>query len=336
MFIRCLPKPHRVWFSRSGYLLLLAFGWLPIAFAQNEAIAPDKTDPATAQAPATPQTSPGSEAGSSSTEPVIGPGDELDVIVWRAPDLAQHTRVSSAGEIYMPLLGYVHIAGLTSEEAQALIEKRLMDGHFLQSPYVTIYVKDYASAGISVAGEVNKPGVYSALGRHQLLDIFQAAGGLTEKAGKVVTIAHRDHPNDVVSLTLSSDPAEMAQRNLELLPGDSVMVSKAGIVYVLGEVNKPGGFVMNESGGTTVLRVIAAAGGPSQLASLGGTKMLRRTPDGLKEIPVPLKKILRAKAPDVPLQPEDILYVPSSSAKRIVNASALLTTIGTASIYRIP
>jgi polysaccharide export outer membrane protein len=347
IFMSCCTKLHRIWLSCCEYLLL-AFVLLPNAHGQNDGKPTDKAAAAKPQAseqadsfgPKTqnvpPQIGQNSAGRGNPAEPFIGPGDELDVTVWGVPELAQHTRVSSSGEIYMPLIGYVQMAGFTTDEAQALIQKRLVDGDFLKSPHVTIYVKDYASAAISVAGEVNRPGVYSAVGPHRLLDIFQAAGGFSEKAGNLATISHRDRPNDVVNLTLSRDPTKMAGSNVELLPGDKVVVSRAGIVYVLGEVNKPGGFMMNDNGGTTVLRVIVAAGGPNQAASLGGTKMLRHTSNGLKEIPVPLKKILHAKLPDMPLQPEDILYVPNSSAKRIMNAGSLLTAIGSASIYRIP
>ena len=128
----------------------------------------------------------------------------------------------------------------------------------------------------------------------------------------------------------------MAQSNVEIQPGDTVVVPGAPIVYVLGEVNKPGGYVLGSGGGVTVLRVVAAAGGPTRGASLGGAKMLRRTPNGLQEVPIPLKKILSAKAPDVPLEPDDIIFVPNSKMKEILNGGVLATTLGTAALYRIP
>jgi len=115
-----------------------------------------------------------------------------------------------------------------------------------------------------------------------------------------------------------------------------VVVPGAPIVYVLGEVGKPGGYVLGSVAGVTVLRVVAAAGGPTRNASVGSTKMLRRTSNGLKEVPVPLKNILRAKAPDIPLEPDDIIFVPNSRMKEALNATALATTLGTVALYRIP
>jgi polysaccharide export outer membrane protein len=113
-----------------------------------------------------------------------------------------------------------------------------------------------------------------------------------------------------------------------------VVVPAAPIVYVLGEVNKPGGYVLGSSG-ETVLRVVAAAGGPTRDASLGGTKMLRRTPNGMQQVPVPLKNLLRAKAADIPLEADDIIFVPNSRIKQVLNGCALATTLSTAALYRI-
>ena len=129
----------------------------------------------------------------------------------------------------------------------------------------------------------------------------------------------------------------MARNNVDLQPGDTVVVPEAGIVYVLGEVNKPGGFVMNASGGVTVLQVVAAAGGPTRMASYGGVKIIRRTPSGLHEVAVPLKPLLNAKVPDLPVQAGDILYIPNSKAKSaLASSTSLITSAGQSAIYRIP
>ena len=96
------------------------------------------------------------------------------------------------GNISMPLVGYIRVAGLSSSEAEEAIETQLRQNNVVNNPQVSVYVKEYTSGGISVAGEVLKPGVYSALGPHRLFDILQAAGGLTERAANTVTISHRE------------------------------------------------------------------------------------------------------------------------------------------------
>jgi polysaccharide export outer membrane protein len=266
---------------------------------------------------------------------VLGPGDEVEIAVYGAPDLSEHTRVSAEGNISMPLIGYVRVAGLTSSEAEGAIEAQLRQGNIVNDPQVSLYVKEYTSGNISVAGEVAKPGAYSALGPHRLFDVLQAAGGLTEKAANRAVISHRGSEKPM-TVELPKDPSQMALNNVEILPGDTVVVPAAPIVYMLGEVSKPGGYVLNSINGVTLLRVFAAAGGPTHAASVGGTKMVRRTPSGLQELKVPLKNILRAKAPDIPVQADDIIYVPSSRIKEVLNAGALATTLSTVAIYRIP
>jgi polysaccharide biosynthesis/export protein len=243
-------------------------------------------------------------------------------------------RVGDSGEVSMPLVGSLYLAGLSSDEAQQLIEERLADGNFVNHPHVAVYVKEYTTEGISLMGEVNRPGVYSALGAHRLVDLIQTAGGLTNKAGKTVTVAHRDDPTHSITLTLSPDAAKAEENNIKLLPGDTIVVSKAGIVYVVGEVNRPGGFVM-EDNKITASQVLAMAAGPTSTAALNRTKMIRHTPEGLKDIPLPLKKVLEAKIPDIELQPDDIIWVPSSRTKAIASSttSTIISTAASLAIY---
>jgi polysaccharide export outer membrane protein len=266
---------------------------------------------------------------------VIGPGDELEVTVYGAPDLSGHPRVSADGNISMPLIGYVRIAGLSSSEAEAAIEAVLRQNNVVNDPQVSVYVKEYTSSGISVAGEVIKPGFYSAVGPHRLFDVLQAAGGTTDKAANKVMISHRGQ-KDATTLSISKNPAEMTASNVELQPGDTVVVPRAGIVYVLGEVTRPGGYVLNSSGGITVLQVVAVAGGPTHLASAGKTRLLHRTENGFQEQQIDVTKLLRGKAHDVSLRDEDILFVPSSRIKTVLNASTLVSSAATTAIYRVP
>jgi polysaccharide export outer membrane protein len=272
---------------------------------------------------------------SESSTLVISSGDEVEVTVYGAPDLSKHARVSADGNISMPLIGYVKVAGLNSSEAEGAIGNEFRRHHVLNDPQVSVYVKEYTGSGISVTGEVAKPGVYSAVGPHRLFDILQSAGGLTDKAADAITISHRGSDNPI-RVELPKDPGELSRVNVELLPGDTVVVPAAPIVYVLGEVTKPGGYVLNSKTGVTLLRVVAAAGGPTHDASVGDTKMLRTTPSGLNQLQVPLKNIMQAKAPDMPVQAEDIIYVPRSRIKAALSPGMLLNTVASVAIYRVP
>jgi polysaccharide export outer membrane protein len=326
----------------SQLVVLGIIGTLQIALAQNSGVLQEPIR----QADVTSESSnidPRPLSGSPERKPVpangstliIGPGDELEVTVYGAADLSGHARVSADGNISIPLIGSVRIAGLSSSEAEGAIEAQLRQGNVVNDPQVSVYVKEYTSSGISVAGEVTKPGFYSAVGPHRLFDVLQAAGGPTDKAANKVMISHRDQ-KDVTTLSISKNPAEMAASNVELQPGDTLVVPKAGIVYVLGEVTRPGGYVLNSTGGITVLQVVAVAGGPTHAASAGKTRLLRRTENGFQEQQIDLKKLLRGKTQDVSVRDEDILFVPASGIKTVLNASALVTTVGTAAIYHVP
>jgi polysaccharide biosynthesis/export protein len=323
--------------------VLASFGFLQVAVAQNGSLPQDATHQGNVTTePSRIATRPLAASPEQKTTPptnssalVIGPGDEVELTVYGAPDLSQHTRVNADGNISMPLIGYVRMAGLSSSEAEAAIETQLRQNNVVNDPQVSVYVKEYTGSGISVAGEVAKPGFYSALGPHRLFDVLQAAGGPTDKAANKVVISHRDQ-KDATTLYISKDPAEMAASNVDLQPGDTVVVPKAGIVYVLGEVTRPGGYVLNSTGGITVLQVVAVAGGPTHVASAGKTRLLRRTENGFQEQSVDLKKLLRGKAHDVSVQDQDILFIPSSTIKTAMNAGALLATVSTAAIYHVP
>jgi polysaccharide export outer membrane protein len=322
-----------------------SFGFLQVALSQDSGSTPNlghREDPPpqreTSKEPVAPVQPVGSSGSASRVETnssalVLGPGDELDVTVYGAPDLSGHTRVSASGNISIPLIGYVRVAGLTSSEAEATIEAQLRKKNVVNNPQVSVYAKEYTNSGISVSGEVVKPGFYTALGPHRLFDVLQAAGGPTDRAAHKVMITHRGDA-ETTTLSISKNPSEMATSNVVLRPGDMVVVPKAGIVYVLGEVTRPGGYVLNSTGGITVLQVGAVAGGPTHVASAGKTRLLRKTENGFEEQQIDLKKLLRGKAHDISVRDEDILFVPTSGVKSVLNTSALVASMGSAAIYR--
>lgn len=242
----------------------------------------------------------------------IGVGDLIEMTVYNIPELATKTRVSSKGDMYCPLIGYMHVAGLTLEQAQGAIEERLES--FVKSPHVTLFVAEYASQGASIMGEVTKPGIYPVLGQQHLFDLISAAGGLTDKSGRTLTVTHRSDPDKTITVELPRTLKDNSETNVAIYPGDTVIVSKADIVYVVGDVLRPSG-VMMDSGGLTVLQALAMAGGTGHTAKLNGTTILRKEATGMTEVHLDLKKMMQAKAPDIQLQANDILIVPTSTGK---------------------
>ena len=306
-------------FNVAGAVLLafvLTSGWPKWALAQDQPSATfdGNTTPAPPKVGA-------AEPSKESAPLTLGAGDLVEVSVYDVPELNTRSRIGSDGDIYLPLVGYVHIAGLTVDEAQELIEKRFSDGGFVKSPHVTVFVDQYASQGATVLGQVNKPGVYPVLGDVRLFDLISAAGGLADKAGNSVTLTHRAEPHKPIILPISHNIGDHPNSNVRILAGDTIVVRKADIVYVVGDVRNPTGILM-ERGSLTVLQAIALAGGTTKTSKLNGTKLIHKGPQGMAETAVPLKKILEAKAQDLPMKPDDILFVPSSAVKLALQSTS--------------
>ena len=323
-------RNHR-FLLRSLYVFLVASCSLHL-LAQTP-ITQEAPQPAPANETATPQ----SARLLANSNVKLGIGDLIEISVFGVPDLSTKARISGSGDVYLPLIDYVHVAALTTDEAQELIQKRLEDGGFVRGPHVSIFVNESASQAITLVGEVNHPGAYPAIGERRLFDLISAAGGLTDKAGRNVTIERRGDPGQKIELQLSSNLTEDTQENVDIFPGDTIIVSRAGIVYVVGDVAHPSGFRI-EDNTLTVLKALALVGGGTRTSSLGKTRILRQTPNGTQEIPVNLKKILYAKAPDMPLMKGDVLFIPGSAAKTAAYrgaeaALAMSTTLAVVAVH---
>jgi polysaccharide export outer membrane protein len=245
----------------------------------------------------------------------ISSGDLLDISVYGVPDLTQKVRVSNSGDAYFPLLGSVHVDGLTVEDAQFAVEKKLVDGGIMKNPHVSIFVSEYSS-GVSMLGLIQRPGIYPLLGTRRLYDMISAAGGLSPGAGQLVTITHRSDPMNPILITLTSDPQLSAQNNIEIKQGDTLEISKAGVVYVVGEVARASGLIMESGQNLSVMKAVALSGGTTRLAALDSAKIIRKDEKGNPvEVPVQLKQMFQGKAPDVQLVAEDILFIPTSAGK---------------------
>jgi polysaccharide export outer membrane protein len=285
---------------RISFVFLVALCWSGVDTFSQERIA------------AVPPTAP---PAANPSELVIGEGDLLQVTLYGVADFNQQVRVTPAGDISLPMIGAVHVKGLSSSQAETLIEKDLREGRFFNEPQVTVLQKELATQGVSVLGEVQKPGVYPVLGARKLFDMLSVAGGTTPKAGREFLISHRANPGDTYKVVASKDDEKQMEANVDVIPGDTILVTKAPIVYVVGDVRLPGGFVVDKGTGLSILQALALAQGATATASLNGCKLIHKTPDGAKETPIHLKKILEGKAEDVNLQSDDILFVPHSAAK---------------------
>jgi polysaccharide biosynthesis/export protein len=266
----------------------------------------------------------------------IAPGDVLDIGEFHTPEFHSVVRVSAAGTVKLPMLDEVRLEGMSELDAGRAISAELLSRGILNHPQVSVLVTAFVGQDVSILGEVARPGVYPYTAHHRLFDMISAASGLGPAAGAVVNIYHRGDPETAHPVPLDPNGAEGgADRNPELAPGDIVQVTRAGLVYVVGDVIRPGGFIVDPTQQFTVLKALSLAWGPSQNAAASKALLIREESGGRTVTTLNLKRMLRGKDPDQPIRAHDILFVPDSAAKNLFNRtieSAIQSAAGV-SIY---
>ncbi len=267
----------------------------------------------------------------------IEPGDLLDVSEFHTPEFRSTVRVTAAGTVSLPMVGDVTVLGMDEPQAAHAIAVVLMERGMLRHPQVAVLVISSVGQDVSILGEVMRPGVYAYGMHHRLLDLIAAAAGTSPAAGTLAYVYHRDDPATVHIVVLDRSGASSdAQHNPELQPGDTVQMSRTGLVYVVGDVIRPGGFGLEPGQPMTVLQAVSLAWGPSQNAALNKMLLIREQKGGGRTVTtLNLKRMLRGQDPDVPIGERDILFVPDSAVKNLWNRtmeSVVQSTAGV-SIY---
>lgn len=304
----------------------------------------------------------------------VGSGDVLTIEVFDVPELSREVRVSDAGFISLPLLPVrIQVNGLTNAQVEEKVAELLQANGLVSHPQVNVSVKEQHSQPITVVGAVKMPQVIQATRPIRLLEALSDAGGIADDAGNTVLLTRQvkkeapasTNPEPLGDGTPNVDAAappvaDKAQSdgalqpetmsinlfdlldrndpkaNVPLIAGDVVSVPRAGIVYVVGAVNHPGGFVLQADGNRmTSLKAIALAQGTASTAKLGDAVILRKDPatGTTHEIPVNLKRVMQRKDEDAALEANDVFFVPDSAGKRMLHtmgAAALSMTTGVA------
>ncbi len=263
---------------------------------------------------------------------VLGPEDQIIVHAFQAPEITNSPiQIGGDGYVNLPLVGRVKASGLAVSALEQELSVRL--GNYVRDPQVTVLIADYRSQPVSVVGAVNQPGVVQLRGRKTLVEVIALAGGVRTEAGNSVTITRELSKGRLPLQDAADDPtgrfsighvklhdvmeAHNPKDNIPIEANDVVMIPKAPLLYVVGEVQKPGGYVLADRDSVTVLQAVALAGGLTPLASTKHAKILHQDPVLLSrtELPTDVSKILNGKDRDVPLHGDDILFIPSSAAK---------------------
>jgi polysaccharide export outer membrane protein len=262
---------------------------------------------------------------------ILDTNDQIVIHVLDATEIGdQPYRIDKSGNINVPLAGNLRAAGLSVEQLQVAIAERLKT--YLQEPAVTVTIKEFRSQPVSVLGAFKNPGIVQVHGRKTLFEVISEAGGLSNDAGSSIKITRRKEsgpiplPGAAIDETGQFYVAEIAvksvmdatdpKQNIQVEVDDTISVPRAELVYVIGAVKHAGGFVLTERAHISVLEALSRAEGLGPVASAKNAKILR-TEEGVsrKEIPVDVNKILTGKAADVPMQANDILFIPTSGTK---------------------
>ncbi|MFO0504768.1 MAG: polysaccharide biosynthesis/export family protein [Acidobacteriota bacterium] len=272
--------------------------------------------------------------GQGGREVTIAADDTLMVQVLNGEELSREWRVASSGELNLPLVGRVKVAGLTVGECEQLLAERLR--RYQHNPQVTVYVQEFRSHPVSVVGAVDKPGVYQLKRHTTLFDAIVLAGGPKE-AGPTVTLTRAEeagasgHPQarrtlgegGRSSMELVVDLKDVmsgrgAEAELEVYAEDVVAVSvvkQVRMVHLSGEVNRPGSVELVQAPTMSLVKLVALAGGLTRSASPGRTMIVHVNEDGVQTSAafVDLRKVMRGKAKDLELMPGDVVIVPANT-----------------------
>jgi polysaccharide biosynthesis/export protein len=246
----------------------------------------------------------------------IGANDLIAISVYDAPELTRTIRVDSDGSIRLPLLkNPVQAEGLLPMNLEASIGDALKAEEILVDPIVKVTIVEYYSRPISIAGAVRKPVTFQAVGKVTLLEALARAEGLAPEAGLEILVSRPDQLVRRIPVKALIDDAD-PETNIRLVGGEEIRVPEAGKIYVVGNVKRPGAFPVRDSADTSVLKMLALAEGLAPYASRQAY-IYRREPGAAKqEITIELEKIMKRKSADVPLEANDILYIPDNTGKR--------------------
>jgi polysaccharide export outer membrane protein len=266
----------------------------------------------------------------------LAPGFLLNIEVYGEPDLSGHVRVDSAGDISLPFLKTLHVGGGTIAQAQDKIQQKFRDQGILKNPQVNIDVEQFPTTSATVIGEVQYPGRVELLAPHNLLDVIGLAGGETSLAGNEIEVKRTGTSVKEASVYHYSRGSNGdGVRGVMVSPGDTVIVKRAGVVYVLGAVNRPGGYPMQEDGELNVAQAISMAQGLAMQAQTGALRVVKHGTDGqLVDVPVSYNRMMNGKDVPLTLAAGDIVYVPVSKVKALFStSSSLIGETAAATIY---
>ncbi len=267
---------------------------------------------------------------------VLQPDDIITVNLYGVEDFSLKPRIAEDGTVNLPLIGPVKIGGLTVTQAEEVVDTLLIEHDMVKVPSTTIETVERPHQVVTVSGNVVKPGVIAATGRHTLSDYLSTAGELKDTASSTVTLTRSGM--SPISIPLGPNPMNSSFRSIPIFAGDEIHASSMGTIYVIGAIKNQGAFPLKNTTPTTVFQAIALAGGIGFEASANSSQVVRTEGDKRIMIPVHVAKILKGKEPDFLLKNDDILYVPTDTGKAAIKGggAGLIVSLASTYIYAHP
>jgi polysaccharide export outer membrane protein len=240
--------------------------------------------------------------------------DVISVKVFDLPELQTEQRVNEDGVVYFPLLGPIRAAGRSLTDVQTTIAEELVSKRLVAEPQVSVTALSLPSRTIALTGEFNKPGVFPAYGALRLSDCIALGQGFDTMASRGIVLRRASLPSPI-SIPLGPDLKTSAYGDIPVFPGDAIEAPRTGVVYAVGAFKVQGAYPIKSGTPTTADQLLALAGGIGYEASANDAQILRVKDGKYILIPIPLGKIEHGKQADVPLQSDDVLFVPTNALR---------------------
>jgi polysaccharide export outer membrane protein len=264
-----------------------------------------------------------------SRDPILSPGDLIQIRIFEQPDYTPDVRLSASGIVVLPLIGAVDLNGKTVSQAEKLIEERLIEAQIYRNPQVTIQLVEGPNQAATVVGEVHA--VVPIIGSRRLLDVLATAGGLPATASHVITISRPGVAEPIV-VDLGTDPLHSGLANVPIFPGDTIIIGRIGVVYMIGAFKNPGIIPLTQYAPLTLMEASAYSGGLNFQGKYNDVRLIRTVGDHRTVVKLDIQRILHGKDPDPILQANDIVFMPDSAMKAFIANGSLGTLLGIVSL----
>jgi len=262
----------------------------------------------------------------------LSPGDLVTVHLYGSSDYGPIVRINLDGTIQLPLIGIISVANLTVGQAEDLIEQRLKSEGMYLDPQITLEIAETSAQVVTVAGEAHT--VIPVTGERHLLELLAIAGGLPPTASHRITV-NRPGVDEPIVVDLPTDPLRSQQANILIYPGDTIVLARVGVVYLLGQFRAPGAIPITQNSPLTLMQATSLAGGALFNARYDDLRIIRTVDHERTLVKVDVKQVMLGKLPDPILQPDDILFLPTSPMKAALSSGGLSVLLNLASVMLI-